>query len=352
MERSEFHKAIKLISPAFAARDYVPVFTCACFKDNSIYAFDDLIAMKMTPSFKSEFQGGVKGVTLLNWLNSCNGKEVSIDNKEKEVLLKCGKSKLTLPLISKDEFVFDEPKKPIGKLIFKDSQDERLFLESFMKASSSIGFDPSDQSMFGISIFFDKGEISFYSTDVIMISKTSMPFDVPKELIGKSFIMIPRFCEAFISKTKGDECKELLIGKDWIGSVHVSGMTIFSKTIGETDRKKFDVAIKGFTSKVKRMEKLPKGFIRAIQRLSNTIGADDKDISFKGKDGKLYLEGKMDNIIMKEVLKSKINSSGSFFLKDIKKIINHAIMMGVVEGRALIFEGNHCQFIISLIIED
>ena len=226
--RVELTEELKRISPALAARDFVPVFGCFCFTGTDVFAYDDLVALQ-TPCI-SPIKGAVKGETLLAWLGASTGVLAKLEQTGRDVVVSCGRSELKLASLAPEDFIFKFPEEEGISIDLKGG-----FKDAFERALTSMGRDPTKPWQAGVTVEFAEGKIFLYSTNDIAASCCIVEHaEIPTSLEGQVSLMPPRFCELLLEITGREALKTLLVHSQWLEARFMSGTRLFSRAGKET----------------------------------------------------------------------------------------------------------------------
>lgn len=258
MKRTMLYEILRKAAPALASKDVIAIFTCFCFSKKQVFAYDDLIAIQyplVTP-----IRGGVRGEVLLNWLASLKGELLDIGCDNGELSLKCGRAKLTAPLLPEGDFLFDMPEDGDK---FKLPIDNRL-VRMLGRATLSMGLDPSHPWRMGITIVGSKKSLILYSCDNISVTRV-----VGKSLSAKPLCVVvpPRFCDLLKSFAKTEGKGTLILCGEWLKAEFASGLKVFTRAGSTPDVKQYeDLFAKMDGVKLKRFVEIPKTLKRALER--------------------------------------------------------------------------------------
>jgi hypothetical protein len=175
----------------------MPVLTHFCFlsKSGLVYAFDDRTATIV--DLKTDLDCAVKGGPLINVLRTC-GQDIVLRQEKHSLLLKDGMSKVELPILDPEHFVYVEPDSKSG-LSLEVSSD---FIESMMLVAEGCNRDSIRAEMSGITIKIADG-VSVFSAD--SSSVTAMyPEGVKRLGRGAAEIIIPKSCILQVAKVYRD----------------------------------------------------------------------------------------------------------------------------------------------------
>jgi DNA polymerase III sliding clamp (beta) subunit (PCNA family) len=260
MVREEFLAACKRVSAAISGRDLIPVFSCLCFGEKSVHAYDDVVALQFP--LVSGLSGGIRGSLLLGWIGEAKAKELEVSQEGDNVTLKAGRAKLVTPIIASEDFLFKPPAREDASQRALDAE----FLDALAKASISLGRDPSHPNRLGVTVVFsDEGSL-FYSTN----DRTACRVKIGKPASDAIPVVLPpRFVELLGDVGKSDAPTKMYLTKDWVEVKFTSGLRLFSRTMSTSD---VDAFKNIFTaSKMPYSVAVPKGFDRALQRAQSVV---------------------------------------------------------------------------------
>src|SRR3972149_6985996 len=103
MNRLELLKALDMVKPAVATRDFNSLLKCYCFRNNKIVGYNGELYIET--EFKLDKEFVVTGV-IHKFLESLTVDEIEIDFKmlENKIKIKAGKTSVTFPILSVLDF--------------------------------------------------------------------------------------------------------------------------------------------------------------------------------------------------------------------------------------------------------
>ncbi len=110
MNRTDLLKTLKLAAPALLSDSEVvlPILKSFLFNGTHVIASNDVIAVCLATEVTSE--GIVPGKKIISFLSACRTKETQVGlTKQNNFLVKCGSSRLSLPVTPTDEWPFEFP---------------------------------------------------------------------------------------------------------------------------------------------------------------------------------------------------------------------------------------------------
>lgn len=189
----EFKKIIKTVYQCVPGVPLVPVLSNICFTDNKIMAYDSNTAVIV--NFIHDFNCLVNGEALYKFVNVIDSTDIDIEQKENALVLKAGKSKVSLSTIESKQFVFKMPPEKEGITLKIDGD----FINGIKKCLFSVGNNSTSVNQYGITFCNN----TLYATDTIKISKYALQqnFDI------KDKIFLPKpFCNMLVKLVENQEC--------------------------------------------------------------------------------------------------------------------------------------------------
>jgi len=345
MERELLYRALKMASAALASRDDVPSFASFFFNGKSVRAYDDELAI--TVRCVLPIKGGLAGRPLLAWVSGLNGTDIAVEASENSVRLKCGRSRIDLPLIP-------------GKLeAYVDPEEQGIFVsaplelyEGMQRCAPYMGNDSAHPWRIGMTLHIEKGKALLYATDNVAIvrAEASVEADANVEIV-----LLPRFVHQLLSFAKTGSVSSIRLGNGWARATFDDKTQLFSRTLGEVQAKNYARALDAVWHEVPSEVEIParlSGMLHSLDRVLSASKGSEANLSIgKGKlslssDGasvsvneSAKLEGKHPEIRVK--IKPKVMLSA----------IDLATHMAVID-RAVTLRGERFDFAMSVISED
>jgi len=284
MQRSELVKALELVQPALAKKDYIPVFTHYVFDGERVTGYNDQIAISVDCTL--ELEGCLPG-HLLSLLKSTPENEVELSyDPDGNYVFTCGSSKFTLPCLPLEDAVYKRPKSGKKKLELEQNWLKGLGL-------CLISVDPSNFSpeRYCVNYFVASGQL--YGTDGVTISH----FDLETTSELEEICYLPEdFCKAVLSIARAFEKEGLILYLTRDGVVADFGEAhVFCKYVGADKPLDFNAAIERALGGQESLESLPlteeilAAFNRAQLLLSAETGLSQGTI-IKVAGAELYLK--------------------------------------------------------------
>lgn len=195
MKVGEFLKTLELVEPALSRKEFIPAFTNFCFYGDFVVGYNDLIGIRMP--CETPFKAGVKGARLLSLLSSVRkDEELALAQKSKEdsVEFKAGKTRIKMPFMLPEEFLFTFPDTD-G---YEAMSLEEEHIEAISKCMLSVSRDTSRPESMGVTVTSKNNTLQFYSTDNVTITWAETTTE--QEVIEDGdFIILPYdFCKSLV----------------------------------------------------------------------------------------------------------------------------------------------------------
>ncbi len=164
MNRAELVQKLELVGRALASHDLIPIFKCFVFDGETVYAYDDAVAIVAKCEMPGMF--AVDGGTLLGLLKNTQSEEVNFSIAGQEVTIKGGRSVFKLPYQTKEQFLFERPTGGDLKLGVTSAFMEGL--EACLRTSSK---DTAQTALIGVLM----NNQNMYSCDGDALTKFVVP---------------------------------------------------------------------------------------------------------------------------------------------------------------------------------
>jgi DNA polymerase III sliding clamp (beta) subunit (PCNA family) len=249
MDRDEFYDKLQTVAPALSDSDLIPVLRHFWFTGDALMAFNDHIAISIP--FPTEFKGAVPGDSLLSLVGNCiptgKNKEVVMTVNDNHLHIKIWRTKMDLPLLEPDNFIFEMPQL---KQATQFPVDGETFCAAIKQCMLSVSTDTSVPDQLGITLIPDNSRLLLFSTDNSTLTHSHVK--LTKAVTIKRVILPTMFCEQLERFGNGKEL-QLEIFEDHAmfraGDVTVFGrliasprpldfVNIFERNVPEANRKK------------------------------------------------------------------------------------------------------------------
>lgn len=346
MKRTDLLDTLKMISPALASRDFIPILVCYCFDPKTVTAFDDVVAM--TAPLVTGLKGGIKGDVMLNWLANSRAPEVEIKQEDKDVSLKAGRSRIKLTALPAGDFVFEWPKDEANELPLNET-----VLAGFRKCLVSMGQDPSQPWQSGITMALDKDRMRLYSTNNTSASLIKLDLKVPKALQEMTLLLPPRFCTLLVNLMAKNEGKVLRLNKRWAEAQFENGLRMLSKA-GKADVKEYQkVFSKELASSAEeKLCDMPAGLAGTLARNLVVLSkAADKFSKMSVADGKLKVVSRSDHGEVTDYVKLPGHPDCEVELQPdlLAAALDHAKQICFMEGSCAVLKGKGFTHVVAVV---
>lgn len=213
LERKLLLSALKTAEPALADKTPLTQLLCFWFSGEALFAYNDVIGINVP--FKTDFQGGVQGKTLVGLVINSKAKQAEVTVEGNGLCLKLASCKATLPTIPYDQAVWELPAKPKNGI----KLDETL-----LAAFKHVLLSAADE--IGISLVGQDGMLELYSSNDRTLSWSVAPSKKVNELRVE---IPPAFCGQLLDIC--EEGGELFIESDFVMAVANNGAAVFSRII-------------------------------------------------------------------------------------------------------------------------
>lgn len=228
MNREKIVSTLELVRPALAKDNTVPVFQCFAFMDDTVQAFNHSIGILATIE-ETVDRFAVSGDALLKWLSAANGEEVAfqLEDKDHEVVFKCGRSTAKLPYMGEDDFLFEMPDVE-QTLSLPVTEDTVVGLEACLVTSST---DLSQPALMGVVLRQSDKFMRLYSCDADTITRYTTTIKAVKD--DAEYTLSNAFCEAVCKIARALEFPETTLELDekWAKATFDGGMVVYGQLI-------------------------------------------------------------------------------------------------------------------------
>lgn len=287
MKRLELLGALKMAAPALSKKGLIPVFTCFCFHDKTVTAFNDTLAIRVPCSL--EMEGCIDGDTLLKFIRASKaGKVEIVEVKKKNVRMKFGRSRVRWPFYPVKDFLFEPETEGEEAHRFKVKDK---FMRALEAALISPGTNPAAPNRMGVTMVFEENGIVLYSTDGISMTRVrvNMKFKLPRKILKRPVMMDTVFVQALVDHHRVDKIKYLGITEDTVEAWSQEGVWFYIRQRLDAEPKVFTDVFREHRNRARFMA--PKGFDRALQRAIVLIDAGGgRDVRLSLRDGRVYLK--------------------------------------------------------------
>lgn len=237
IQRDLFLRSLGLVKPALSGQSYVPVLSHVCFRPDSFYAYNDLMAI--TVKLATGLHCAIPGDLLSKLVSSMSSESIMVTLMDGQAMVSGGRSRVKLPILEPSHFIFTAPDggTRLGAVMVDDD-----FLTGMERCLISVGNDPARPAAMGVTLVWLKEGVSLFSTDNYSISRYTA--DATKyEFASDTPVILPSaFCEQLVAMSKvfRDEEITVEIFSDYIMAFFGSRASIFSKFVLDTEPMDFD----------------------------------------------------------------------------------------------------------------
>lgn len=218
MLRTELLEKLEQVKPALSSNNLVPVLSHFWFKEGTVSAYNDQIAI--STKLKSDFAGAVPD-TLISLLNVSRAKDIEFfvgaDNAGKklpegQLLVNAASSKLKLPFLPEESTkIFEMPKPNYDDAL---PIDINKFLEAIESCSRSLKEDTSMPDSLGITLVSgDNRTLDFYATNDSTISFSTIKFK--SDARDFRVVLSGNFCRQMLALSKLSDKRHIEINDDY-----------------------------------------------------------------------------------------------------------------------------------------
>lgn len=296
MKRDEFLSVLNHLKPALASKDYIPIIDCYCFAGGKVFAYDSLIGIRTKCDLPIE--GAIKGNVLRGLVEYSEDGDVSVETKGNKIKISCGKSTSNLPVMPKEDFIFDFPRYQEDFSV--DFSPEHL--KAIRLCLNTVSLDSTHPERMGVTVSIGKFETDFYSTNGkaithVRVGKGHDRFDDPITII------LPlSFCKvvADLSSEYPDQRLDFCISDEknrFIVSRFGDDYEMFSQLVSGIDPVSFDKVIRSNLEGVeeRHYSSVPPELTRILSRMSVIVDSSKSGrCSVEVKDGVLIVRGVSD----------------------------------------------------------
>ena len=265
LSRKDLLAAISLVTPAVGSPTFVPILSHLCFDGASVTAYNDVVAI--STRCEVDFAKSIPGDLLTKLLGSLASDDVSIqpDGDTEHVLIRSGRSKLTLPCLPAADYVFDFPDTEKAKFSVVATDE---LIKGLDLCLLSVGNDPTHAAQLGITLTSKTGHhLASYSTDNFTMSRHITEGDFPE---FEPIILPTDFCRALVTLANKFGGEEITL-HFYDGAVKATVGTyaqVFSKLVSTVVSHDFGPAFNKFLGKAPEWVEIPPEWAACFDRAS------------------------------------------------------------------------------------
>lgn len=302
MERNKLLNILATVEPALAATDLLPILTHFWFTGEEVMAYNDVIALSIP--FETEFTAAIKGSVLKALLTKATHKEVEMDISKDQVNVKCGRVKMTMPILSSESFLFEFPEVSEDDVLPVDPEQ---FAQGLDVCLQSLGAHISEPERKGILIeAAGKKSLNLYSTDSVTMSHAIVNTKTAHG-VKEHFTISESFCDMAVKlmKKKGGKDFTLYAAEDYVLLRMKDKTRLYGRILDDNTPPKFAKVLADYTPSDpdNMLMDIPKDFSQLLDRAFIVISKALDPVttlgvgpSKRGKDGSvLRLRSKSEN---------------------------------------------------------
>lgn len=274
MKRSELQTVLDKVSPALSTKGLVPAFACICFTGKVVQTYNDVIALQT--KFGSDYVGGVIGKLLQTFVKTAATEEIDFLPDGESLLLKSGRSKLSVTPLSESEFVFKMPSIKKGNKI----KCPESLVSAIQRVCLSLGRDPGFPTTMGVTIIpKEKGVYLCSAEGSSAITRVFLKDKDFSEALPGTILLPPQLCDFFLKIASKDSPSNMYLAEDWVIFTFESKLKLFSRLGEEVDPELFEGAVKQhYMPNKKAFVSLPPGTEGALDRALAVLDAAPEKI--------------------------------------------------------------------------
>lgn len=238
LPRKELLDKLEVVSPALSTNELLPVLTHYWLTGETLMAFNDQIAIEVP--CHSDVVGAVPGV-LLSLVKNSKAREAELTHTNDNFLVRLASTRIKLAHLSKDNFVFNMPKKGKHVLIVKD---RKAFFEALGVCMLSVGTDTAVTDQLGVTLLADgKSALMAFATDNASIAHARIELASGSAALKQRVILSSQFVKQVLALGPSAKNIHLEINDDY-ALFEVPGVRVFGRLIVSTSPIDFDDIVK------------------------------------------------------------------------------------------------------------
>lgn len=282
MNRKSLLDTLDMVRPALASEMLVPIFTNFCFDDKTVFAYKDNLGIVAPCEVEETF--AVAGKTFIELLSAATGNEIELELDKEHLLIKAGKSKMKLPYLTKEEFIFEEPEDEQWELMLDIDPHMLSALELCLVTASN---DSTMPAFMGVTVKGGNG-INLYSCDGDALSRHKLS---DKKAADVQYNLPIEFCDAVlkIAEKSGQRHGQLYINSEWAVAEMGNNFKIVGRVVENPDPLNFEAQIKKSIKSDPTFVDVPDGLQAALNRARVVADPEGKPTILTVEDGKLEI---------------------------------------------------------------
>ena len=284
MERKALTNMLEFVRTAIEDTPIIPIFASFVFNKGTVYGFNDNLAIICPCKIQSSF--AVRAITLFGFLKNSRSKNISFTLSNDDVVVKGGKSKITLPCTHENEFIFNEAE-------INDDWNTKIpitakLIEGIKICLVTSSYDYALPALMGLKLIVDKN-ITLYSCDNDAITRFKVGKTTTKMKKGE-YNLPNEFCIALVKLCEKEEILgKLYMNEDWVKAEFDNGYIIYGRVLVVTDPIDHEKVIKETMKTKPTYIKIPKGLNNALLRARVVSDIESKTTCIDIENNKLRM---------------------------------------------------------------
>lgn len=265
-----------LVRPALSTQNYIPALQHINFDGKYATAYNDISAISVR--LEMEVERCIPGELLIRALQSFNAEAIMFQQKDAEVIVSSGRSKLKLPTLANKDFPLEWPEEGGKEIALHPA-----VIKGVERCLMNVGNDPTHPECMGVTLDSVDGCARLFSTDNFSIS--SYETDKKLKLPGDAPVILPAFfCHQLVALAKAypDEDIGLLVYGGALVAEFGNKAKLLTKTLVDREPLDFPGLIKKHL-KVDNLKKelvaIPSAFDAALQRALLVLGGEQDKVT-------------------------------------------------------------------------
>lgn len=286
LNRNDLLKVLVNLKPALSTQDYLPILSHYCFtEDGYIFAYNDVMGISFPSNLGIDFEGALPGDKLMRIVSSFSGEQIEFSARKNEVTIKSGRSKIKLPMMDSDAFVWEEVNLK-GASVLSVTDD---FINGVKQCKISISQDTLHPAHMGIQLSAEDDEAFLYSTNNHTLSRYILD-EYDGDDLDVPVVLPAAFCNALVSLCPKMDDPTMHVGDGFVRIEDSNGALIFSKLLFQGEGADFaNILDKYYSLESEKSFPITQSFVSALERA----------VVILGNSPKRNTEGELDGNILK-----------------------------------------------------
>ncbi len=298
MNRKQLLEVLELVKPALADINVVPIYQNFCFDNGKVYAHNDRLSI-IAPAPGIDGVFSVNGKTFSDLLRASSAAEVDLIVESENIILKSGRSRMKLPYMGEEEFLFEEPEEENWSIIIDLDVELVEALKLCLLTSST---DSTMPVFMGVTV---KGgdKPALFSCDGDALSRFTLR--LPNRVADEQFTMSNDFVESIIRIAGKTECYEgtLYVNEGWAYAELGNDYKVYGRNVGIDEVFDYESQIRKAFKEEPVYIGVPKGFDEALNRARVIGDPDNKSTTITIAGDKMELKTETHSGVVKDTLK-------------------------------------------------